>query len=155
MLPIKTTVRGNWLWRSNVRIIIREGRVITARYHFHNIITTAGLSLARDGILGAASFEITEVAVGDNNTAPTVGDTALANERLRIEIIDKSVVDADTAITTAYVAPFEANTFTIEEIGWFGGPLDDRMHSRVLFNHTKNDLESIQIDRQDSFAEKP
>ncbi len=145
----------NWGWRSNVLITVRKNGLITARYGIRNLITTVGFSLARDAILGTDSLEITEVAIGDNNTAPTVGDTALANERLRIEIIDKSVVDADTAITTAYVAPFEANTWTTEEIGWFGGPADDEMISRVLFSHAKTDLESIQIDRQDSFAEKP
>ena len=153
MILLKT--RENWRWRSNVLITVREGRVITARYRFHNLITTVGLTLARDAILGTDSLEITEVAIGDGNTAPTVGDTVLDNERLRIEIIDKSIVDADTAITTAYVAPFEANTWTTEEIGWFGGPADDEMLSRVLFSHAKTDLESIQIDRQDSFAEKP
>ncbi|KKK52612.1 hypothetical protein LCGC14_3103160 [marine sediment metagenome] len=148
-------MHGNWSWRSNVTVTVRRGGLIVARHRFHNLITTVGLSLVRDAILGTDSLEITEVAIGDNNTAPTVGDTALANERLRIAIIDKAIVDADTAITTAYVAPFEANTFTIEEIGWFGGPFNDEMLSRVLFNHTKTDLESIQIDRQDSFAEKP
>ncbi len=153
MILLKT--RENWRWRSNVLITVREGRVITAQYRFHNLITTIGLTLARDAILGTDSLEITEVAIGDGNTAPTVGDTVLDNERLRIEIIDKSIVDADTAITTAYVAPFEANTWTTEEIGWFGGPADDEMLSRVLFSHAKTDLESIQIDRQDSFAEKP
>ncbi len=153
MILIRT--RENWGWRSNVLITVREGRVITAQYRFHNLITTVGLSLARDSILGTDSLEITEVAIGDDNTTPVVGDTALGNERLRIEIIDKSIVDADTAITTAYVAPFEANTWTTEEIGWFGGPADDEMLSRVLFSHAKTDLESIQIDRQDSFAEKP
>ena len=152
---MRHVTRENWIWRSNIRILVRESGVITARYYFHNLITTAGLSLMRDAILGVDSVEITEVAIGDDNTAPTVGDTALANERLRIEIIDKSIVDADTAITTAYVAPFEANTWTTEEIGWFGGSANNEMHSRVLFSHAKTDLESIQIDRQDSFAEKP
>ncbi len=152
---IRKRVLANWGWHSNVLITVREGRVITAQYRFHNLITTAGLSLARDAILGVDSFEITEAAIGDNSAAPAVGDTALANERLRIEIIDKSVVDANTALTTAYVAPFEANTWTTEEIGWFGGSLDDEMLSRVLFSHAKTDLESIQIDRQDSFAEAP
>lgn len=152
---MKTSYHESRLWRSNVLITVREGRVITARYRFRNLITTVGLSFARDAILGTGSLEITEVAIGDDSTAPTVGDTELANERLRIEIIDKSIVDADTAITIGYVAPFEANTYTIEEIGWFGGPADADMFSRVLFNHAKTDLESIQIDRLDSFAEKP
>ncbi len=149
---MRIITREHWGWHSNVLITVREGRLITAQYRFHNLITTVGLSLARDAILGTDSLEITEVAIGDGNTAPTVGDTVLDNERLRIQIIDKSIIDADTAITTAYVAPFEANTWTTEEIGWFGGPADNEMLSRVLFSHDKTDLESIQIDRQDSFA---
>ncbi len=152
---IRSRILANWGWYSNVVITVRESGFITARYGMHNLITTVGLSLARDAILGTDSLEITEAAIGDDNTAPTVGDTALASERLRIEIIDKSIIDADTALTTAYVAPFEANTWTTEEIGWFGGPLDDELISRVLFSHAKTDLESIQIDRQDSFAEAP
>ncbi len=151
---MKHVVHENWGWHSNVVITVRESGVITARYVMHNLITAVGLSLARDAILtgtGAGTF-LTEVAIGDNSTAPTFGDTALANERLRIEIIDRSIVDADTGVTTAYVAPFEANTFTIEEIGWFGGPSNDKLLSRVLFTHAKTELESVQIDRQDSFA---
>ncbi len=146
---------GNWAMRTNIHIIVRRSGIIVFEEDLHNLITTVGLSLARDAILGTDSLEITEVAIGDDATAPTVGDTVLANERQRIAIIDKSIIDADTAITTAYVAPSEANTYTIEEIGWFGGPANNEMIARVLFNHTKTDLESIQIDRQDSFAEAP
>lgn len=41
------------------------------------MITTAGKNLVRDMMIGASSGSITRVEIGTDNTAPTVGDTAL------------------------------------------------------------------------------
>lgn len=151
----------NWSWRSNVTITVRRSGVIVAQTQLHNLIVTSGLGLARDAILGNESFLIEQVGLGANPDAPVVGDTALGDERVRADILAREQVGSDTALTTAYVAPAIANDFVIKEIGWFGGSLATEvidtgvLISRVLYDHTKTSLESIQIDRQDTFAEAP
>lgn len=127
----------------------------------HNLIVTTGLGLARDAILGNESFLIAQVGLGAGPDAPVVGDVALGDERVRADILAREQIGSDTALTTAYVAPGIANDFIIKELGWFGGSLATEvidtgvLISRILYDHTKTSLESIQIDRQDTFAEAP
>lgn len=144
-------LRSNWRWQTNVRVTVRRSGLIVAQREMHNLITTAGLGLARDAILGTRSFIINDVGLGSGSAAPAVGDAALDSEQLRVEVISRAVIDADTASTTAYVAPGEGNGFTIEELGWFAE--DNSLISRVLYSHAKTNLESIQIERLDTFAE--
>lgn len=150
-------MKSNWQLKSNVFITVRRKGVVIERFHRHNLITNAGIALLRDSILGNNQFVIERVAFGDGSAAPDVADTQLVNELLRVDILRRQVVDSKTALTTAYIEPALGNDFKIEEVGWFaGGATDDpntgSMISRVLYSHQKTNLESIQIDRFDTFA---
>lgn len=150
----------NWSWRINVKITVRQNGIITLQRKLHNVITRGALTLARDSIRGQATLEILQVGVGAGADPVSDEDTLLQDERLRVEILRRDPVGIDGLLTTAYVAPEQANDFVINEIGWFGEGATESVDtgtlmSRVLFNHDKNTLESIQIDRLDTFAEAP
>lgn len=154
-------MHNNWKWRTNVKVTVWNfaGIPVVERWT-HNVITRGGLTIARNAVLGESELTFQAVGVGAGADVPSEEDTELQDERIRVEIIRRETVGIDTALTTAYVAPSEANDFIINEIGWFGGDEADPdtietgvLMSRVLFNHDKSALESVQIDRLDTFAE--
>ena len=143
-------------WKGVVRITVRRpgsrGKVTV----IENIITDDGRDLLAQALFdGAALPEITYLAVGDDNTTPVVGDTALGNETFR------KVVTASTAgpgvgeaVNTIYLAPFDANG-QIEELGFYGGNASAAAGSgtlvaRVLYSKLKDNLEAIQVERTDT-----
>ena len=147
-------------WRTNIRVTVRDlaGRVLDIQ-EFHNLITNDGLNLLRDGLSGdVTDSEIKYVAIGDNNTAPLVGDTALGNETFRKARTSYTRPAAGQVNTVHYIAPAEA-VGVIEELGWFAGAAagagagSGEMIARVLYSRTKTNLESIQIERLDTFEE--
>ncbi len=147
-----------WDWKSNVRIIVLESGLIVSEFVTHNVITRSSLTLARDALRGTGDLTIQQVGVGAGATTPTDEDTDMDDERLRVDIILRQAISIDALLTTAYVAPEEANTFTINELGWWGEDATDTLGtgtlmSRVLYNYTKGALESLQIDRLDTFSE--
>ncbi len=155
---LKARLRSRW--RTNIRITARDldGRILDVR-EFHNIITNDGLNLIRDGLSGVITdSQIKFVAIGDDNTVPLVGDTALGNETFR-KARTSFTTPADGRVNTVhYIAPAEA-VGTIEELGWFAGTAagagagTGEMIARVLYSRTKTALESIQIERLDTFEE--
>lgn len=136
----------------------RTGRELSSAT-FRNLITDAGLNLVRDALLDGGSARIGYLALGAGDTAPDVSDTQLDDERWRAEVIVRSTPGVGQVETIVYVAPGQANDFTIEEIGWFAGegatadPDTGTLLARVLHNHDKTALESLQIDRLDTFGE--
>jgi hypothetical protein len=143
-------------WKGVVRIMVtRSGHsgVLTV---IENTITDDGRDLLAQALQdGAAVPEITYLAVGDDNTAPTVSDTSLGNETFR-KTITASAPGAGVgeAINTCYLAPFDANA-QIEELGWFAGaataaPDSGTMIARVLYSKDKDNLEAIQVERTDT-----
>ncbi|KKL92937.1 hypothetical protein LCGC14_1879670 [marine sediment metagenome] len=150
----------HWRWKSNVRITVRESGLIVGEFVTHNVITRSSLTLAREALRGSGDLTIQQVGVGAGATAPSDEDTDMDDERLRVDIILRQAIGIDALLTTAYVAPEEANTFTINELGWWGedatGALGSgTLMSRVLYNRTKVSSESLQIDRLDTFSEGP
>ena len=151
---------GNWHWDSNVKITVLRSGLVVKQILTHNVITFGALTAIREALRGVNAANIVIVGVGANADPVDKEDTDLVDERLRVDIILRQDIGVDAILTTAYVAPEKANGFTINEIGWWGGAATTTigtgtLFSRVLFNHTKNDLESIQIDRLDTFAEAP
>lgn len=146
-----------WPWKSNVVITTRylDGRVEVER--FHNLITTAGRNLLRLGFRGD-DVKIKYLGLGSGTTAPAIGQTALVTEQFRKAVTAYSTPATGSLKTTTYIAPSEANTFTIQEIGWFAGAgatsaaSSGVMIARVLYTRTKTNLESIQVDRTDLFT---
>jgi hypothetical protein len=111
----------------------------------------------RDALRGVADAEIKYVALGTNATVPANGDIKLGTEVFRKAVTKDEAPGTGQAKTICYVAPFEANQ-AIQEIGWFAGtsasstPNSGIMVARVLFARTKNELESWQVERTDTFG---
>lgn len=152
--------KANWRRVTNIKITAFDlGGNIKDITHIKNLITTDGLKMLRDFLNGTiADGEIKYMAMGDDNTAPTLADTDLGSETFR-KANTAQTTSGDTAlITTTYVAPDE-NAVQIEEIGWFAGALagagsgDGIMVSRILYSRLKTTLESIQVERTDTIVE--
>lgn len=145
---------------SNIKITVRDldGNIKDEQV-LKNLITTVGLNMLRDGLYGDVNdLEVKYLAIGDDNTAPALADTALANETFRKARTSQSK-PADTQVRyVQYIAPDEA-IGVIEEIGWFAGAAAGAgadtgiLIARVLYSRVKTALESIQVERTDSFAE--
>lgn len=149
-----------WEWNTNIVVTTRRDGLVVAQERLHNVITRNGLTLARDSLRGTDTMKILQIGIGANGDAVSEEDTDLGDERLRVTVLRRATLGFAAIITTAYIAPGEANDFTINEIGWWASDATSTLGtgtllSRVLFNKTKNSLESIQIDRTDTFAEAP
>lgn len=146
--------------KTNVKITVRDlkGNIKEVK-EFHNLITTVGLNMLRDMI----GFVITDagihyLAVGDDATAPAIGQTILVNETFRKAVTSRTYPAAGQVNTITYISPAEA-VGLINELGWFAGVGAGAgadtgiMLSRVLYNRTKTALESIQCEYLSTFAE--
>lgn len=89
-------------------------------------------------------------------TSPAATDLGLNSEQFRKQVTTQSQVGTGQGQTTVYLAPSEATTFTIQEIGWFGGATASSaansgiLLARVLYNTSKTNLESLQVQRIDT-----
>jgi len=145
-------------WHGHVRVTIlhRDGRHEVEE--FDNLITDVGLYALLDRLDDPTGHvALTRLALGSGVVEPAVGDTALGSEQWRGEVTAQSRVGA-TLSTTTYIPPAEATGFTINEIGWFGGPTATAtpgsgiLFARVLWTRTKTNIESLQIERTDTLA---
>ncbi len=151
-----------WIFESNVKVTAFDLKGnITDVQRFKNLLTTVGFNMMRDGLYGpggAQDLEIKYMAIGDDNTAPTIADTTLGNETFRKARTSQSKPADAQQRYVQYIAPAEA-AGVIEEFGWFAGPAAGAgadsgiMVSRTLYSRTKTALESLQIERTDTFTE--
>lgn len=152
-------MRDNLSWLGEFQIAIlspNERKVVRIK----NLITDAGLNYFIDLLRGAIGppIGIRYVALGTSNTQPSTTDVKLGNEFFRKAITKQETIGTGQLQSTWYIAPFEANDVQIEEIGIFAGPdatsTKDSgiLVARVLWQHTKNQLESLQIVRTDTIG---
>ena len=156
-------MESNWKWKSNVKVTVSDldGNIIDIQ-EFHNLITNVGLNMMRDGLYGpggAQNLEIKVLGIGSNNTPPAVGQTQLLAETFRKARTSQSKPGTGQQTYVQYIGPTEA-IGVIEELGWFAGAAADPgtpnsgiMVSRTLYSRVKTNLESIQIERTDTFSE--
>ncbi len=153
-----------WHLKTNVKVTVfdLDGNIIDVQ-EFPNLITTVGLNMARDGLYGdVADLEIKVLAIGDDDTAPALADTTLGNETFRKARTSQSKPAAGQQTYVQYINPTEA-IGVIEEFGWFAGAAVNPaspagkdtgiMVSRTLYSRAKTALESLQIERTDTFVE--
>lgn len=149
--------RDSVLWSGSVRLIIATStrRQIVS---LTNLITDAGLNLMRDVLAGLASDgEIKYVAVGTGSTPPAATDMGLETEVFRKAVTKRDAPGTGQVQTTCHVASYEGN-YSIQEVGWFAGPDatptpgSGILVARVLYARTKDELESWQIVRTDTFG---
>lgn len=145
-----------WHGRVRVRTVYADGREEVEE--FNNLITNAGRNLLRDALMNGVDAAIRFVALGSGTAAPSVDDTKLYNERIRKQITKRQTAGDGILLSSVYIAPFEANDFTIQEIGWFAGTSATEtkdsgvLIARVLYTKAKTQLESIHIERVDTIG---
>ena len=147
-----------------IRIIVldaRTGKVkeITEK---ENVLTNLLFNLYRDALAGDLThkddLKIWGLALGDNNTAPTVTDTLLGNETYRQALTDTDKPETGEYFTEVYIDPADGNG-TIEEIGWFAGTSASAtkdtgtLIARVLYSREKTAEEAWIIERIDAIEE--
>lgn len=147
-------------WAGMVTVTHRtpDGRVLHVA-RFGNLITDAGKDLLAASLRTAGNVaEIRYVAWGTGSTAPDPSDVALDTEVGRkIVTVQSAGGGVGECDTTVYLAPGQANV-AIEELGWFAGSAATAaagtgvLLARVLYSHTKTNLESIQVDRTDTLG---
>lgn len=149
--------RESVLWSGWVKIII-AGPYKQKVINLPNLITDAGLNLIRQALKDTAfDAEIKYVALGNSNIAPAAGDVKLGNEIFRKAVTKQEEPGTGQVKTICYIAPYECNQ-QIEEIGWFAGvgatgaKDSGVLVARVLWPHLKNELESLTIERTDTFV---
>ncbi len=151
-------------WSGKIKIIVRrsgragdETLIEEETVELENLITDAGRNLMALALRDVTALpEITFVALGDDATAPVVGDVLLGNEVFRKVMTQQVAGATGVSISTVFIAPQEANQ-QLEEIGWFAGDASATVDTgtlvaRVLFSRLKDNLESIQIERTDTIS---
>lgn len=146
-------------WRGRVKVIARylDGRVEVEE--FENLITNAGKNMVRDMLDGTVTDgAVKYIELGSGNTPPAGAQVALITPQFRKLVTQQTLPGTGAVRTVAYIAPGEANGFTIHELGWFAGAAATAatgsgiMIARVLYNRAKTNLESLQIERTDTFT---
>lgn len=143
-------------WRGDITVTVAgpDGLHVA---RIRNRITNAGLDLLAAALSGVAA-DITYVAVGSNGADTLDSATQLGNEEYRKAVTVQSAPGTGVLDTTLVFGPDEANGFTIREIGWFAGaaatgtPDTGVLVARVLYERIKTNLESLQINRRDTFG---
>lgn len=135
---------------------------ITGVEQTHNVVTNLALDLFSEALRGTdvSALEINFLAVGTGaatgSDAPSASDTQLTNEVFRKNITFQAG-GTNRMTTITVIAPSEANV-NITELAWFGGDATSTANSgtmiaRVAYTRAKNSGESLQVNRQDTFAE--
>ncbi len=161
MKQIKVKVKSNWKRTTNVKVTVfdLEGNILDVQ-EFHNILTTVGKNMQRDGLQGVVTdLKIKRLGIGGSAAAVDPAQTKLVSEFFRKAITSYTPGATGILVTITYIAPYEANTPKVEELGWFCGVLatDTKdsgiMISRILYPRQKTGLESWQVERTDTFTE--
>ncbi len=142
--------------RVNVAVhVISHGEVET--YYYHNLKTNAYLNLLRDAATGAVSdVKVKYMAWGTDTTSPSSSDTKLGGEAGRKQVTRTVNNSTGVCTVTTVINSIEANGVAIGEFGLYAGAGASSskdsgvLVARVVWTppHTKNELESIQVDWQ-------
>lgn len=152
---------SRFTWKTNIKVTVFDlnGNIIDVQ-EFHNLIMTVGKNMFRDALKGAVTdLQIKRLAWGSSSAAVNVAHIKLTAEEGRKQITTQENDGDAVLISTTYIAPYEANTPKIEELGWFAGVLatDTKdsgiMISRIRYSRQKTEMESLQIERTDTISE--
>ena len=146
-------------WGCNIKITSRYKDGSVEVDEFHNSIHNAALNAMRDLLDGdVTDLQIKYFAWGNDNSAVDATDTDLGNELGRKAITSQTAGGTGVMTTVTIIQSTEA-VAQLEEFGWFAGADAGAgagtgiMISRVLYSRNKTGLESIQVERTDTFAE--
>jgi len=112
-----------------------------------NLVTTVGKESIADHLKGTTSNNkgiITYCALGTDDTAPALGDTALGTEIERKEISVRSVSNNIASFQTFFTTSEAIGS--LKEAGLFGDDASDTADSGTLFCHAAIDREKSSND---------
>lgn len=95
------------------------------------VICSYVFNQANNSILTTLNTNITHLAVGTNNTAPTISDTTLGTEVYRDSEF-QSIITGFKLVSKIYLDTTEANSNTLEEVGTFTASSGGTMYTRNL-----------------------
>jgi len=159
-LALQKALDDPMIWDGDVSITVKDkwGNPIEV-WRKHNMIMDLGKNMIRDVLSGATSDgKIKYIALGDNVAALASNQTTLGDELFRKATTTQSSTVTGQIVTTNFIDTTEATSFTIQEIGWFAGPLASSsantgiMVARILYSRAKSSSESLVVDRTDSFS---
>lgn len=113
-------------------LVVREvgsGRLLQ-KLCVHNLDTKAGKNLMRDLYMGNSQAFPSHIALGTNNTPPTVNDVALYDEKVRVLIASRVPAEGQATIR-AYYGATVGNGSTYQECGLFNA--DNVLVARSTF----------------------
>ena len=125
----------------HVTVTNEHGEVVEQRAA--NLVVTTGKNFTASRMVGVASNVMSHMALGSNNTAAAVGDTALLGELGRVALTASSATNVVT-----YTATFGVGVATggVQEAGIFNASSAGTMLCRVVFavvNKGANDTIAI------------
>ena len=114
--------------------------------------TTGFLSTLKTAIKTSVLAEGTHVAVGTDDTAPTVGDTALGAEETR-KAIQESTTGTSDVILSLFLNSAESNGNDLVEVGLFDAAAAGNLLVRDIFTTiTKNSSTEVWIDIEEQIS---
>lgn len=105
--------------------------------------TTGFLSTIKTAVKAAVVSNATHMAVGDDNTAPTVGDTTLGNELTRKARQEYTEGTSDVIISL-FLNSTESNGNSLKEVGMFDAGAAGNLLERNTFT-TISKTSSIEV----------
>ena len=94
--------------------------------------TTGFLNTIKSGVLDTIVANATHMAVGDDATTPTVGDTALGNELTRKAVQEVTQGTSDV-IVSLFLNSTESNGNSLKEVGMFDAAAAGNLLERNTF----------------------
>lgn len=127
MIIEEVKVKGNL----SIDLIDQNQNIIDSR-KINNLVVTVGKNYLASRATSNSSAIMSHMAVGSQNTAPVVGETALGSELGRV-VLDSTNV---TGNSISYVATFPAGTGTgaLTEAGIFNAGTSGTLLCRTQFN---------------------
>ena len=108
-----------------------------------NLIVTDGIGLMASRMADDSDSSLTHLAIGDDTTVASIGQTALINELFRSAITSKTHSGAVTTYITS-LSYSDAN-FVWKELGMFNDATAGTMFNRVVVNINKTASDAIDI----------
>jgi hypothetical protein len=156
---------NKWGWNGSFRIFSISNVTNTPELvkSFPNLLTDAAVNEQKKSLyIYTDDLFIYHLALGNDDTAPTVNDAKLGNEIYRVPKSSEDATTSKVLISEFYVTDSEFSG-QIEELGtygsydsddWDGGTGKDTgfLISRVLFSYNKTTSEQLLIQRTDTFS---
>ena len=122
---------------TNVTITVTDAKTgeVVREVKDHNLVTTLGKNLVRDLLGKVAGVDgLNYMAIGTDNTTPTIADTTLGTEVHRNTFTD-IIYTSGKANFRYYLDSSTANGNTLVEAGLFGDDATGTVDSGTLFAH--------------------